>query len=85
MDEQEKCLSKLIESFSKVSGTLGRSPTDLHFYRNENDNVLVHIGSQKQKTADGYLKEYVVIIKDKLFLTLFTSCTSPSTIDIMLA
>jgi hypothetical protein len=85
MDEQEKCLSKLIDSFSKVSGTLGRSPTRLHFYRNENDNVLVHIGSQNQKTADGYLQEYVVISKDELFLTLFTGCTGPSSIDTMLA
>jgi hypothetical protein len=45
MDDQEKCLSKLIECFGKVSiSALGGGKVCLDFYRDKNDNVLIRIG-----------------------------------------
>ena len=86
MDKQEKCLDKLIDSFNKVSiGSTGVGKVSLDFYRNKRNNVLIRIDCINRGTDSKYLNDYVVISKDELFLTLFTGCTGPSSIETMLA
>jgi len=86
MERQEECLKKLIGSFNEVSiGSMGMSKVGLDFYRNENGNVLIHIGSLNKEVTHEYLSENAVISKNELFMTLFTGCTGPSSIDIMLS
>ena len=85
MDEQEKCLNKLIGSFSKVPPwSTGTGRVGLDFYRNKNDNVLICINCKNTEANSKYLNDYVVISKDELFLTLFTGCIGFSSIDSML-
>ena len=85
MDKQKNCLNKLIDSFNKASvGSTGVGKVGLDFYRNKNDNVLIRIGCENKKTDYKYLNDYVVISKEELFLTLFTGCVGPSSIDTML-
>jgi len=85
MDEQEKCLNKLIDSFNKVSiSSLGGGKVGLDFYRNKKNNVLIRIGCKNKETDYKYLKDHSVISKGELFVKLFTGCTGLSSIDQML-
>ena len=86
MDDQEKCLSKLIECFGKVSiSALGGGKVSLDFYRNKNDNVLIRIGCIHKETDHTYLSDLTVISKGELFVKFFTGCAGASSIDEMLA
>ena len=85
MDEQEKCLNKLIDSSSRGRiSSLGGGKVGLDFYRNENDNVLVCIGCMHKGTDNTYLADLAVISKGELSLKFFTGCVGEASIDQMM-
>ena len=85
MDEQEKCLNKLIDSSSRVRiSSLGGGKVGLDFYRNKDDNVLIRIGCMHKGTDNTYLGDLTVISKGELSLKFFTGCVGEASIDQMM-
>ena len=86
MDEQEKCLNKLIDSSSRVRiSSLGGGKVGLDFYRNKDDNVLIRIGCMHKGTDNTYLGDLTVISKGELSLKFFTGCVGEASIDQMMS
>jgi hypothetical protein len=86
MNKKVNGLKVLINScnIEIASSTTATEKIGINFYRNQNNNVLIYIGSLKKETEEKCLNNLEVISKEELFIRLSTGCIAPSSIDYML-